>query len=813
MSQDEQPDQWNNIETGLYSTSLKRRSAAAQELLAKSQEGKWTKEEFVHTCDIIFGTLLSYDDPQSNLVIDELVKSLASTPDFVSPFLAQWTRTCTEMFKRATSNHLPKTLVKLFRWSIYLFLGLPDTLHTSLDNPSAFSSITSNQSLLLSQLASNTRNNQETTKSCSILFRKALKRHPPLFDKYYNCITSLGELNQNNGILVAPLYQHEAESNKGGAPHKAQFLEHYIKIVLLSPTPCPTSINNFFIPLLRDLTVDELNQKIVPAMGRVLRRTPESVLGSVIHLIHNVRLDADNVIEKEIFPVILPCLKSTNEKTRESALELIRCMVNKSTSTQTMHSMAQQIVKIYKDKLSATQDKVTVATAVNKLLEKQIEDPQLCSIVVTGLCEQIEAETNDDARLVEMNSLSKWLKRSTAFPEKAAKILQQGTNSDKEALRIGALDCIRNSLDEKSNEKSQKASSFLPNILKIAKTSKGTPDGTLAMLLLNRLSLLEASVETAVKTEKLWNVALKLDAPVLKPTVISKLKDNDVVQLSQLLSSVVAHNIPSYVPTESEEAKNIVLTLLRLGLHTSHSVRKGVRASISAIHGESTTASALLVQHFAEIAHAGGADPKELRYLLMSCLSHNLPADKLPQAVAMVNHPQVSGTSAAECEKNTKYVLAHIKVGQKEIEEHKEKISDYIRDILADQRSDSVLSGLQSARSLSSLYPSTFQGIFTNWLCDYLTELYPRLSDISKYRLGVYKTPEGTVYDRDELEEVTKQQNIAAKAAAAKKKPDGKAVPKKTSRGRRDDRREGQERAAREGKCRQKGGARDGHTG
>jgi len=395
MSQDEQPDQWSNIETGLYSTSLKRRSAAAQELVAKSHEGKWTKEELVHTCDIIFGTLLSYDDPQSILVIDELVKSLASTPDFVPPFLAQWTRTCTELFKRATSNHLPKTLFKLFRWSIYLFLGLPDTLHTSLDNPSAFSSITLNQSLLLSHLASNSRNNQETTKACSILFRKALKRHPPLFEKYYNCITSLGELNQNNGTLVAPLYQHEAELNKEGAPHKAQFIDYYIKIVLLSPTPCPPTINTFFNPLLRGLTADELNQKIVPAMGRVLRRTPESVIGSVIHLISNINLDADNVIEKEILPVILPCLKSTNEKTRESALELIKCMVTKTTSTQTMQSIAQQIVKIYKDKLSVTQDKVMVATALSKLLEKQSEDPQLCSIVVNGLCEQIEAESED----------------------------------------------------------------------------------------------------------------------------------------------------------------------------------------------------------------------------------------------------------------------------------------------------------------------------------------------------------------------------------------------------------------------------------
>jgi len=175
MSTEEQPDYWTDIEAGLYSTSLKRREASTKALLSRSQGETWSKEDLVHVCDLIFQTLVLFDDTGSTKAIEELIKNLAARPDFIPPFLAQWTRSCTEILKRSTSGHYPKTLVKLFRWSCSLFLGLPDNLHPALDNTTAFSSITTNQSSLLGHVSTHFRSNPESLKNLCHLFKNVLQ--------------------------------------------------------------------------------------------------------------------------------------------------------------------------------------------------------------------------------------------------------------------------------------------------------------------------------------------------------------------------------------------------------------------------------------------------------------------------------------------------------------------------------------------------------------------------------------------------------------------------------------------------------------
>jgi len=98
------------------------------------------------------------------------------------------------------------------------------------------------------------------------------------------------------------------------------------------------------------------------------------------------------------------------------------------------------------------------------------------------------------------------------------------------------LECIRNSVGNGGGEKSQKITPLLPSILKVIKSSKGTADGTLAMLLLSDLSQFDTAADTLTRNEKIWTTAFKSDVPLLKPTIISKLKDNENVQLAQFLS-------------------------------------------------------------------------------------------------------------------------------------------------------------------------------------------------------------------------------------------------------------------------------------
>ncbi|PRP84949.1 hypothetical protein PROFUN_07334 [Planoprotostelium fungivorum] len=773
---EEQSDYWTDIQEGLYSSSLNKRSVALNNLLTQSQENQWTKEDLIHATDLIFSTLIAYDDSKSAQKIEETIKKLGARPDFASTFLSQWTKTCAELFKRSNVSPLSRTPVRLFRWSCQLFLGFPSTLHPVTENTAAFSSVVSNQSLLLSAIANHPRSKPLAVRTCSHLFRDVLKKHPTLYDKYYNALIGMGELHSNNGLLVTPVLQHALETKKMEGK-RGQFVDWYVKIVLLATSAPSSSVNRSFLPLVKSLTSEEITSKVISSLSRVLKRTPELVLTSVGYLVAHSTADIDQVMEKELLPIVLSCLKTTNDSTKEATLELVRQMSKRATQVSVLQVMAQHIVKMYKEKLSL-QEKTTVAAALNRMSETTQESAStIAPIVSAGLLDQVEVENNDDARAVEMQCLSKWLHVLPSYSDKAVKVIQQGVSSDKESVKIGALDCIRNSLGGSSSEKSQKVLTLLPNILKIVKASKGTADGTLALLVLSDLAQLETAADTSAKNEKVWLSAFKSEAPLLKPMLIAKLKDGEVVHLAHFLCAVLARNITA---EGSEDTKNVSTTLLRLALHSSHSVRQSVRRSINDIHTKNTSATSTLLDAFSTVAKDDGKpEPKELRYLLLSCVHPSIQVQKVPLAILLVSRPDVSGTEKRTTVEALRQLLKKCNIGEQWFRENSVKVSEYIRDeCLNSDEEKTITSALQAARSVSAVSPITIP-TFTSWLNPFFYDLAQRLKSFSKYRMGVYQTEEGQVYDKEDMEAAIKKENAAAKNAAAKKKQDVKPVPKK----------------------------------
>eukprot|EP01117_Protostelium_nocturnum_P009440 TRINITY_DN3367_c0_g3_i1.p1 TRINITY_DN3367_c0_g3~~TRINITY_DN3367_c0_g3_i1.p1 ORF type:complete len:2582 (-),score=1035.41 TRINITY_DN3367_c0_g3_i1:96-7841(-) len=773
----------------LYNTSLKQRKLHWKSL--QGTERKEEEEEWTESIGMIFDTLNIYSDEKSKNQVEEFIsKSAETSVTFIKLFVAKWVKSVHSLLKRSTWNHLPSSSIVLFRWSCNLLNGINESLDPLIQNASSapFNSFATQQSLLFSCIASYDRNHPKSTPNASKLFASALTRRPNLFQHYVSLFSSM-DLNLSNGLLVAPLFQFASKLPKDQLdPVKPKFVEWYSKIILSSSTQPSSTANHIFSTLITHISEDELSKIVLPHLNRVLRRTPELVMSSAVVLFKYLKANADAIIQSELISLVLPSIKSTNPTNRDETLSLLRYFALQSKSIQTVESIAQQIVKVFKEKLTLTNEKIAVATALEQLLIRTADDKEhkLATIVVNGLLDQLEIENNDDARAVEFKVLSKWLRCVPSFPEKSLKLFNSALNSDKETLRGFVLDTINQSSPFASPEKVKQLAPLLPSLIKVIKNSKGTIDGIQGLSLLANLSAVDESSQSKATAEKIWPTYFKADSLLFKPSVQTKLKEKDQSDLSSLFATILKLKTIK-LSEESEETSSICAGLLLLGTNPSWNVRRETLEQIRSVHQVNEDASDLLLSSFKKLIQSDSfpseASNQSITDVLLSCVSRNVKAEKVGLLAVLLNHPLLVSNSQKNALKLTSFGLKKISGDEKKIvSDNSESIIRYVSSdqVLKNSNENMRRAGLYCARSLSNLSAKSIFPQFCSNLKQYFEERVKTLNSMDEDKIALYLSPENEVFDTLGLEETirsetSKSKNEAARNAAKK----ASAAPKK----------------------------------
>lgn len=140
-----------------------------------------------------------------------------------------------------------------------------------------------------------------------------------------------------------------------------QFIEWFNKSILSSTVKPPQSAMNSFVSFIKSLNQDDITI-LLPSLSRVLKRGPELVMQAIAFTLSNLTTDLskrnissayfdktlDESAHKEIFPNLIPHIRSSNETLREEALLVIRKLIAKVSDVTVVEKILQDLLKLLK---------------------------------------------------------------------------------------------------------------------------------------------------------------------------------------------------------------------------------------------------------------------------------------------------------------------------------------------------------------------------------------------------------------------------------------------------------------------------------
>lgn len=119
----------------------------------------------------------------------------------------------------------------------------------------------------------------------------------------------------------------------------------YVRVILNVKEKPSDGLGEAFRSLFSYLTHEEFKSVVVPSSVKMLKRSPELVLGSINVLLKSVNLDLSKYA-LEILSVVLPQARHADEGRRLVALSIIKCLSEKSSNPDAIEAMFNAIKSV-----------------------------------------------------------------------------------------------------------------------------------------------------------------------------------------------------------------------------------------------------------------------------------------------------------------------------------------------------------------------------------------------------------------------------------------------------------------------------------
>ncbi|XP_008796399.2 protein ILITYHIA [Phoenix dactylifera] len=539
--------------------------------------------------DIVFQTLLLYDDRPSRKAVDDLIIKALGQTTFMKCFAASLVQSMEKHSKIRSavgSYKLLKWSCLLLRWSQF----------TSVSK-SGFLRLAMAQTFLCQDIMQGPFRKR---RACKNMFFQLFYESPDIYKMYIGELKDSSISSRDGAGLIKILLEFSIATPSLFEECKPVFLEVYVKTILNAKDRPSRAFGEAFQPLLMHLEHEDFKTLVVPSSIKMLKRNPEIVLESVGDLLKSVNLDLSKYA-LEFLSVVLPQARHVDEARRMRALTIVGCLSQMSSDPDALPSMFSAIKAIIggsEGKLAVPFQRIGMINALQELSKAPGGKTfnRLASSVSGFLLSCYKDDGSEEVKLAILSALASWLSRSAeAVQPDVVSFIALGLR-EKETLRKGHLRCLR--LVCKNADSLTRVSSLLEPLVQLVKIgfSKATQrlDGIYALFSVAKIVSIDAKAEETLMKEKLWALIAQNDSSLLPISLVSKLSNEDCITFIDLLGALLVEH--PYRVSEFLSIKTLLQLLLYLICHPSWDVRKVAHDATSRIISSLDLAVELLLE-------------------------------------------------------------------------------------------------------------------------------------------------------------------------------------------------------------------------
>ncbi|XP_076949401.1 protein ILITYHIA-like isoform X2 [Bidens hawaiensis] len=526
-----------------------------------------TSETASQLVDLIFMTLYIYDDRGSRKAVDDLIVKSLKQAIFMKTFAANLVQTMEKQLK--LQSHVG--CYRLMKWSTLLicksqFISI---------SKNAFSRVAAAQA---SCLQISTQASSLERKACRKAFIHSLLESPSIFSLYMEELKSGAILYKSFPEMLCVTLDYSSSKASLFEQWKPVYLDMYVQSVLNAKDKPTKALVEAFRSLYLRLSHEDFKNIIIPSSVKMLKRNPEIVLESVEVLLRHVNLDLSKY-GGEMLLVVLAQARHTDKSRRIAALDIVKCLSQKSSNPDAIQSMVNMVKAVLggsEGRLAFPYQRVGMINALQDLCRcPDGKYLSTLSVTVCGLLLTIyKDDGNEEVKLACLSALASWVARSTDAIGPELVSFYSSELKEKESLRRGHLRSLKNIC--KNADAVLPISSLLMPLIQLVKTgyTKAAQrlDGIYSLLIVVKIAAADIRADESVSKEKIWSLLSQNEPSVVPVAMAPKLSVEDCETCIELLESLFVDH-PHRV-FETLHVKSLMQLLIAFLCHSSWDIRK-----------------------------------------------------------------------------------------------------------------------------------------------------------------------------------------------------------------------------------------------
>ncbi|XP_059439580.1 protein ILITYHIA isoform X2 [Corylus avellana] len=529
--------------------------------------------------EIIFRTLLIYDDRGSRKAVDDVIAKALGDLLFMKNFAAA----LVQVMERQSKFQSHVGCYRLLRWSCFLL----SKSQFATVSKNALCRVAAAQASLLNIVV---QRSFSARRACKRTFLSLFSQSPDIYKIYIEELKD-GRIPYKDGPeLIWLLLDFSSTSPSLFEQYKPTFLDIYVKTVLSAREKPRQVLSEAFCSLFTRMSHEDFQSIVVPSSVKMLKRNPEIVLESVGILLESVSLDLSKYAT-EILSVVLPQARHADEGRRVVALGIVRSLSQKSSNPDVLEAMFNAVKAVIggsEGRLTYPYQRIGMVSALQELSnapEGKYLNSLSCSICMF-LLSYYKDDGNEEVKLAILSAVASWAVRSAdAVQQDLVSFIASGLK-EKEALRRGHLRCLR--VICRNADAVLRVSSLLGPLVQLVKTgfTKAVQrlDGIYALLLVGKIAALDIKAEETVAKEKIWSLISQNEPSLVPISLASKLSSEDCMACVDLLEVLLVEHFHRVLDTFS--VRLLLQLMIFFICHPSWDIRRmasdGTRKIIAA---------------------------------------------------------------------------------------------------------------------------------------------------------------------------------------------------------------------------------------
>ncbi|XP_073011814.1 protein ILITYHIA isoform X1 [Typha latifolia] len=545
-----------------------------------------------HIVDIVFQTLLLYDDRSSRKAVDDLIVNALGESTFMKFFATTLVQTMEKHLKIQS----PAVCYKLLKWSCFL---LKWSRFTSVSK-NGFPRLANAQAVLCEVLMQGPFHMRQICRKMFFhLFSESLEIYKIYVEELKDSRISI----RDSPALLRILLDFSITAPSLFGEYKIVFLDLYVKAVLNAKAGPSQALGEAFQSLFVHIEHEDFKSVVVPSCIKMLKRNPEIVLESIGNLLKSVRLDLSKYA-LEFLSVVLPQARHSDEERRTNALAIIGFLSQMSSDPDALPSMFNAVKAVLggsEGKLALPYQRIGMINALQELSRapagKQLNKIAPC--ISSFLLSCYRDDGIEEVKLAVLSALASWASKSPeAIQSDVVSFIAIGLK-EKDTLRKGHLRCLRAIC--KNSDALTRVSCLLEPLIQLVKTgfTKATQrlDGIYAFFSVAKIVSLDTKADGSMLNEKLWVLIAQNESSLVSTQMqISKLSNEDCMTFVDLLEVLLVEHLPRVL--EYFSVRSLLQLLLYLICHPSWIVRKAARYATEKILSTSSSLAEDLLLEF-----------------------------------------------------------------------------------------------------------------------------------------------------------------------------------------------------------------------